>query len=1059
MSVFNTNFITNIAGLGDLGNIFYNATTGVVSIPVTDPVNKTYGINYRKNTIIRTSDITATIDGSPNNGTQVYTFGPSQPNRWVSTGFSSGGTGNSIFYSSDSITFSPLGATIFTNTANRSAVFYSGSIWLMGNAGTNTMAYSYDGITWTGLGTTIFSIMCGGFSYNGTIYVASGSGTNTLAYSYDGINWIGLGTSFLDGNGGLAGNVQWNGISFVAGGSGTRVLAWSPNGINWTTITSATLNISAIWGFVWNGNYWVAVGSGATNYIIYSTNPNGSTWAAGGTLSGRGLAQLIHISFNGSIYIANGNITSGSTPFVYTFDPRAPANWVSTTALAGSFGWNGTIFSGGGYYSYDGINWIAANTQLGQGVTRFNNKRSHSITFPRNLIVAGGKGTNAFAYSINGITWIAASQTVTTVTLGLGYNGIRYIAGTTGDLGNSFAFSNDGVTWTGLGAAVCTNSFGNKWNGKTWVAACQGGGNSLAFSQCGLCWQGVPNSNVLFSDHGRVVEWNGSIWVAGGVCTGTPGNTLAYTTDPYGITGWTGSGNNIFSTNCYGVVWNGTLFLAAGVNSGSTSIAYSYNGINWTPSSSANSIFSNECRSTAWNGTLWIAGGRGTTITSRIAYSSDGINWTVATSANALIGSVFYVIWARDKWIAGGQTTNTSIYSFDGINWIASQNSNSIISTWFHSIVWSAAKPNIYIQHPTIIGGGSSGSNTLIYSPDGIQMRGLGNNIFSSTCWGIGWNGIMWVAVGSGTINTIAYSYDGIQWIGLGTSIFSSLGFGICWNGKLWVAGGNGGSSLAYSYNGIQWTSVTNSTSILIGALGVAWNGLYFVATGSTPPGNSLASSPDGINWSGVAGSADRFVQACNVATNGPLWVAVGNSGGSAGNTIAYTYDITGLTGWTNVENSTTIFSVGSAGGGAQCIAWNGSIWIAGGNGTTNSLAYSLNGITWVGLGRTVFTSTSVCRAVCWNGVRWVAVSNAANRMAYSQDGLTWYAVPNSSTYAAAGTGCGSNPQMGPVVVDSTIVLNNNGYESTQKLEIVSDAYFQTGFQTATFKIESSNIY
>ena len=104
-----------------------------------------------------------------------------------------------------------------------------------------------------------------------------------------------------------------------------------------------------------------------------------------------------------------------------------------------------------------------------------------------------------------------------------------------------------------------------------------------------------------------------------------------------------------------------------------------------------------------------------------------------------------------------------------------------------------------------------SGSNTIAYSPDGINWTGEGTSIFSSSGQGVAWNGNMWVATGQGP-NTIAYSYDGINWTGLGTSIFESSGWGVAWNGNMWVAVGNGSSnSITYSYDGIHWTGLGNS--------------------------------------------------------------------------------------------------------------------------------------------------------------------------------------------------------------------------------------------------------
>jgi len=62
--------------------------------------------------------------------------------------------------------------------------------------------------------------------------------------------------------------------------------------------------------------------------------------------------------------------------------------------------------------------------------------------------------------------------------------------------------------------------------------------------------------------------------------------------------------------------------------------------------------------------------------------------------------------------------------------------------------------------------------------------------------------------------------------------------------------------------------------------------------------------------------------------------------------------------------------------------------WVAGGEGTTNTLAHSADGISWTGIGKTIFTTG--CLAVAWNGTRWVAGGRGTNTLAYSTDGISW---------------------------------------------------------------------
>ena len=54
---------------------------------------------------------------------------------------------------------------------------------------------------------------------------------------------------------------------------------------------------------------------------------------------------------------------------------------------------------------------------------------------------------------------------------------------------------------------------------------------------------------------------------------------------------------------------------------GTDSIAYSYNGINWT--GIGNTIFSNAAFAVAWNGNIWVAVGYGTNTN----IGDNMINW------------------------------------------------------------------------------------------------------------------------------------------------------------------------------------------------------------------------------------------------------------------------------------------------------------------------------------------------------------------------------------------------------------------------------------------------
>lgn len=117
---------------------------------------------------------------------------------------------------------------------------------------------------------------------------------------------------------------------------------------------------------------------------------------------------------------------------------------------------------------------------------------------------------------------------------------------------------------------------------------------------------------------------------------------------------------------------------------------------------------------------------------------------------------------------------------------------------------------------------------------------------------------------------------------------------------------------------------------------------------------------------------------------------------GTGANTLLYSRD-GGIT-WTGLGNS--IFSVEG-----NCAAWNGTMWVAGGNGASNILAYSYDGITWNGLGiisTGPSTTLGSCTSIVWTGTKWVAV-DGGGQSATSTDGITWtgFNGTNNGTYPA----------------------------------------------------------
>jgi hypothetical protein len=705
-------------------------------------------------------------------------------------------------------------------------------------------------------------------------------------------------------------------------------------------------------------------------------------------------------------------------------------------------------------YSNDGLNWIGLgnilfDVNLGEG--------GSGVAWNGLRWVAVGEGTNHnVAYSDNGINWTGLGMIFQYKGNKVVWANNMFVAIGTGNV--QIKYSYDGIIWySGNNTSnLFTDKYGGydiAWNGSSWIAVGSGwfGGarNSIAYSPDGINWTGLGINNLC--QQGKAVAWNGSMWIVVGdyYDNTSVSNTILYSykINPTSVTDWTGL-NIIFSSYLHGIAWNGLMWIAVGDGTngpnGANSMAYSYDGINWT--GLGTSIFSTRCTTIKWTGSMWLASGDGS---NTIRYSYNGINW-ISAPTNSIFSGIgantiemnfrkqHTITFPTSLTVAlcNNDNNNTIVYSYDGLNWNGSGNSlfnTSGNSANFNGILWVAT--------------GQGSNHTLGYSYDGINWTGLGKSIFDSSGYNAIFNGLMWIAVGNGSNNTLAYSYDGINWIGLGKTIFLTQANSIAWNGTMWIAVGssNGNITIAYSYDGINWTTVSSPPNATSGN-NIAWNGNLWIIVASG--GNTIMCSYNGINWIGLSNSIFNNVNAnCGgygIAWNGELWIAVGlgiYSSGAIRQYLAYSYD--GI--YWRVSNPTS-GNIGTL----YSVTWNGQYWICGGKSTDggsctynsqdgitwtlnnniyniiagsqinyiswnqnqpnisiqqaivatgsalNTLSYSNDGILWYGLGNNIFAPSAY--GVAWNGYYWVAVGTGTNSIAYSKDGLHWTPVQNSTS-------------------------------------------------------------
>jgi hypothetical protein len=157
----------------------------------------------------------------------------------------------------------------------------------------------------------------------------------------------------------------------------------------------------------------------------------------------------------------------------------------------------------------------------------------------------------------------------------------------------------------------------------------------------------------------------------------------------------------------------------------------------------------------------------------------------------------------------------------------------------------------------------------------------------------------------------------------------------VIWDGTKWIV--TSSSSVLYSHNAETFTTIDTSG---IKIASIANNSRLYVGIGA----GGVFYSYDGINWINSASGTSLInnssaAQIGKVVWNGSMWLAVGNG---TSYSIIYSYD--GIN-WTGVNNSKTIFDIA---GGAVDLVWNGTIWVAvGANSTGKLTAVSYDGITW----------------------------------------------------------------------------------------------------------------
>ena len=724
-----------------------------------------------------------------------------------------------------------------------------------------------------------------------------------------------------------------------------------------------------------------------------ATGPDGATGATGveGPTGPQGTVLTFVGVWTPASYSANTVVVSlcDANTYVsilttsnYTDPALDPTEW-SLFVLAGPTGVTGV----------DGATGVQGVTgPTGAGVT--------GVTGPDGSTGPTGP-TGAGVTGVSGLSGPTGPQGLTGPSGPLGATGIRGIQGPKGDPGGATGVQ--GIQGPTGVVVVSTENF---------LVATGFGTYDIAYSYDGSNWFGATsniftgNNNISGQGYAWGVGWNGNMWVA----TGNGSNTLAYSSD--GKT-WQGAVSSPFPDYAWSVAWNGNVWVATGGSDGTAecSLAYSYDGMNWTAADTSSSlIFSYGGFGVAWGGSYWVAVGGGSNM---FATSYDGINWA-AQPSNAIFGDagVQAIAYNGNLWVAtGNQGTSTIAYSSDGSNWTGADTSAAFVfQSWGNTVAWNGS---IWVA-----GGTSASGLCLAYSSNASNWTLSPSQTFNFDCWSVAWNGLQWTAVGDSN-TTIAKSTNGVNWTSISSALFTD-GYAVAARRPLYrtttpFAGGEPGSILyttstgtvagapGFSYNTISGVTLSgdflpaNSNVHDLGSAAKPWHHLYVGGSTIFLGDVAITSASGTVTFTNASGAQVSPVGATGpTGVQGPPGTVAGsdtqivfNQSGSPGasSNLAFNYS-SGLLSVSAASISNNLIVSGTISGGTTTISslnvWN-NVTISGL--TTLSAATVSNNLVVSGSisgGTTTISSLNVLNAVTISGLTTLSAATVSNNLVVS---------------------------------------------------------------------------
>ena len=765
-----------------------------------------------------------------------------------------------------------------------------------------------------------------------------------------------------------------------------------------------------------SGNLYTTNG---TQNTIYKISPSGVTTVlaggnvTGGFVDGTGAAAQfwfpinITIDSNGNLYVVDLNN--------HSIRKVTQSGVVTTLAGNGSSGFADGTGAAAQFYQPEGIA-IDSNGNL--YVADANNNRIRKITPSGVVTTLAGNATGAFADGTGALASFNFPMSIT-----LASNGNLYVA----DYGNNCIRI---VTLAGLVTTV-RDQGGSIINVRTLTGTV--GPSCVAVDTYGNIYV-TTNNSIIYR-----ITTNGVLSVFAGSSVGYVDGLI--TTALFKL--FVSPGGLYIDTN------NNNLIYVSDTNNGAIRTIASY----YVTVSTINRIQTTQSTLNV-NNFMYIGPssvGIGVGISSP-KYTLDTYSLLTTSSLTAYTSEVNASIQVnpteKSIWVATGPTNYTTTsnmrYSLDdGNTWLSGDD----LQNW--NITRGSAYNGSYWVSP---------GNPIMTSPDGVTWTPIdnqgGSDLGSFLTGGgkVAWNGSYWVATGpsSNKAGTLLKSQDGINWTPSLSGGFTTgsvyQGSDILWTGSQWIATGlaltaTPISSIQWSQDGLNWSSIT-SGGFLTGGNGLSFgpkipytkgfeqyqgNSLLF-AVGNDSSISSIQYTYDGgYNWSTIT-SGGFSIKGNGIDTDGRYLIAAGRDGTPTNNIQVGSIQTNPLTISFQSYTTFTGTSIPDFTDRGNCVKWNGSEWLLGGNNglrklipTSNSYfssftiggtyikrniiaieraatsfpLYTLDGgSTWT-YGSPLYAGFSNSLIETNGAGKWVMVGRSAPASWYSTDGINWSQITN----------------------------------------------------------------